>query len=84
MNQIPLNQITNKLIIQSAQQTADLSQLTQSFHMNLTAFSLLSFTVGLFHCLQHSRTNLRTTKWSNPSTASTRGSPSKSYYNSDY
>ena len=48
MNQIPLNQITNKLIIQSAQQTADLSQLTQSFHMNLTAFSLLSFTVGLF------------------------------------
>lgn len=48
MNQTPLNQITSRLIVQSAQQTADLSQLTQSFHMNLTAFSLLSFTVGLF------------------------------------
>ena len=48
MNQTPLNQITDRLIIQSAKQTADLSQLTQSFHMNLTAFSLLSFTVGLF------------------------------------
>ena len=48
LNQSPLNQITNSLILQSAQQTADLSQLTQSFRLNLTAVSLLSFTVGLF------------------------------------
>ncbi len=48
LNRSPLNEVTNSLIRQSAQQSADLSQLTQSFHMNLTAFSLLGFTVGLF------------------------------------
>lgn len=36
------------LRVQSAQQTADLAQLTDSFHLNLTAFGLLSFAVGLF------------------------------------
>lgn len=31
-----------------ASQTADIGQLTDSFHLNLTAFGLLSFVVGLF------------------------------------
>ncbi|WP_299142999.1 ABC transporter permease [uncultured Tateyamaria sp.] len=33
---------------QASQQTADIAQLTDSFHLNLTAFGLLSFAVGLF------------------------------------
>lgn len=33
---------------QAAQQVADVGQLTNSFHLNLTAFGLLSFAVGLF------------------------------------
>ena len=51
MNQIPLNQITNKLIIQSAQQTADfIKKLNQSFYMNLThlAYSVLRSVYSLF------------------------------------
>jgi len=36
------------LRLQPAQQTADIGQLTDSFHLNLTAFGLLSFAVGLF------------------------------------
>lgn len=36
------------LRLQPSQQTADIGQLTDSFHLNLTAFGLLSFAVGLF------------------------------------
>ena len=36
------------LRLQSSSQTADIAQLTDSFHLNLTAFGLLSFVVGLF------------------------------------
>ena len=43
-----LAEVAPALRVQSAQQTADLAQMTDSFHLNLTAFGLLSFAVGLF------------------------------------
>ena len=36
------------LRVKSSLQTTDMTQLTESFHLNLTAFGLLSFAVGLF------------------------------------
>lgn len=36
------------LRLQAAQNTSDIARLTDSFHLNLTAFGLLSFAVGLF------------------------------------
>ncbi|WP_116131332.1 FtsX-like permease family protein [Tropicimonas sp. IMCC34043] len=44
----PLDRIAPDLVRREGQQTADLSRLTQSFHLNLTAFGLLAFGVGLF------------------------------------
>ena len=44
----PLAQIAPGLRLQPSQQVADVAQLTDSFHLNLTAFGLLSFAVGLF------------------------------------
>ena len=43
-----LKEITSHLNIQSIKQMTDVSQLTDSFHLNLSAFGLLSFAVGLF------------------------------------
>ena len=43
-----LEDIAPNLRLQIASQTADLGELTDSFHLNLTAFGLLSFAVGLF------------------------------------
>lgn len=43
-----LSVIAPDLRLQNAQQGADIGQLTDSFHLNLTAFGLLSFAVGLF------------------------------------
>lgn len=43
-----LSDITPHLRLKSASQTADLGELTDSFHLNLTAFGLLSFAVGIF------------------------------------
>jgi putative ABC transport system permease protein len=43
-----LSTIAPELRLQPAQQGADIGQLTDSFHLNLTAFGLLSFAVGLF------------------------------------
>lgn len=43
-----LGAIAPHLRIQSSQQSADVGALTDSFHLNLTAFGLLSFAVGLF------------------------------------
>ncbi|MEP5732326.1 MAG: ABC transporter permease [Sulfitobacter sp.] len=43
-----LSDVAPGLTRQSAQQAADIGQLTDSFHLNLTAFGLLSFAVGLF------------------------------------
>ncbi|MER3355221.1 MAG: FtsX-like permease family protein [Hoeflea sp. D1-CHI-28] len=43
-----LANITPHLRLKSASQTADVGELTDSFHLNLTAFGLLSFAVGIF------------------------------------
>lgn len=44
----PLSQIAPDLITETAPQRADIARLTDSFHLNLTAFGLLAFAVGLF------------------------------------
>ncbi|MEO0864776.1 MAG: FtsX-like permease family protein [Pseudomonadota bacterium] len=44
----PLDRIAPHLRLLPASQSADLGELTDSFHLNLTAFGLLSFAVGLF------------------------------------
>ncbi|WP_273523986.1 ABC transporter permease [Rhodosalinus sediminis] len=44
----PLAEIAPELVRQTSRQSADIGQLTDSFHLNLTAFGLLSFAVGLF------------------------------------
>ncbi|WP_299605499.1 FtsX-like permease family protein [uncultured Tateyamaria sp.] len=43
-----LDDVAPGLRLQGANQTADMGELTDSFHLNLTAFGLLSFAVGLF------------------------------------
>ncbi|MGI9391768.1 MAG: FtsX-like permease family protein [Boseongicola sp.] len=48
LQQPKLAEISPELEIQSPETAADLSRLTDSFHLNLTAFGLLSFVVGLF------------------------------------
>jgi len=48
MGQPDLTDVAPGLRVQSSQQAADLAQLTDSFHLNLTAFGMLSFAVGLF------------------------------------
>lgn len=46
---LPLEQVVgNKLVLVEAGAPSDLERLTSSFHLNLTAFGLLSFVVGLF------------------------------------
>ncbi len=44
----PLQQIAPDLTRVAAQSSSDVGQLTDSFHLNLTAFGLLSFAVGIF------------------------------------
>ena len=44
----PLGQLAPELQRRGARAGADTAQLTDSFHLNLTAFGLLSFAVGLF------------------------------------
>jgi putative ABC transport system permease protein len=44
----PLAEIAPELTLQPAQGGSDLAGLTDSFHLNLTAFGLLSFAVGIF------------------------------------
>lgn len=44
----PLTEIAPDLIRQQAQGGSDIGRLTDSFHLNLTAFGLLSFAVGIF------------------------------------
>jgi putative ABC transport system permease protein len=48
MGRPELASVAPDLRVQTSQQGADLAQLTESFHLNLTAFGLLSFAVGLF------------------------------------
>jgi putative ABC transport system permease protein len=44
----PLAQIAPDLVLRPAQGGTDVARLTDSFHLNLTAFGLLSFAVGIF------------------------------------
>ncbi len=44
----PLTEIAPSLIQSASQDGGDVARLTDSFHLNLTAFGLLSFAVGLF------------------------------------
>ncbi len=44
----PLADIAPDLRLEPAQNQGDIARLTNSFHLNLTAFGLLSFAVGLF------------------------------------
>ena len=48
LEQISLASVAPELLIQSSRQAMDMTQLTNSFHLNLTAFGLLSFLVGSF------------------------------------
>ncbi len=48
LRQGELQKVAPTLLLLKARQTADIAQLTDSFHLNLTAFGLLSFVVGLF------------------------------------
>ncbi|MEM6938770.1 MAG: ABC transporter permease [Pseudomonadota bacterium] len=48
LGQPALEALAPDLRLQETNQTADIAQLTDSFHLNLTAFGLLSFAVGLF------------------------------------
>ena len=48
MSRGPLDDIVPGLIRQVAQGGSDVGRLTDSFHLNLTAFGLLSFAVGIF------------------------------------
>ena len=44
----PLAEVAPDLMIRAGGGTADVASLTESFHLNLTAFGLLAFAVGLF------------------------------------
>ncbi len=44
----PLDQLAPDLVRRPAQEVSDVSRLTDSFHLNLTAFGFLSFAVGIF------------------------------------
>lgn len=44
----PLDQVAPRLTREQPETAEDLGRLTDSFHLNLTAFGLLSFAVGLF------------------------------------
>ncbi len=48
LGQKELEIVTPHLTLKNIQQMTDISKLTDSFHLNLSAFGLLSFAVGLF------------------------------------
>ncbi|MCI2393847.1 ABC transporter permease [Aliiroseovarius sediminis] len=48
LGRLDLSTVAPNLRLQPAQQGTSVGQLTDSFHLNLTAFGLLSFAVGLF------------------------------------
>jgi putative ABC transport system permease protein len=48
LTQIPLGDVMPDLTLRAPQGGSDLGRLTDSFHLNLTAFGLLSFAVGIF------------------------------------
>jgi putative ABC transport system permease protein len=48
VNQPPLGDVAPDLTLRPPQTGSDVARLTDSFHLNLTAFGLLSFAVGIF------------------------------------
>jgi putative ABC transport system permease protein len=48
LTQRPLSDVASDLIRSAPREGGDVARLTDSFHLNLTAFGLLSFAVGLF------------------------------------
>lgn len=48
LSQIPLALAAADLVLVQPQSTVDVANLTDSFHLNLTAFGLLAFAVGVF------------------------------------
>ena len=48
LNQAPLADVAPDLTVRTPQNGTDVARLTDSFHLNLTAFGLLSFAVGIF------------------------------------
>ncbi|WP_281981423.1 ABC transporter permease [Thalassorhabdomicrobium marinisediminis] len=48
IRQRPLAEVAPDLTLRAPQTGGDVAQLTDSFHLNLTAFGLLSFAVGIF------------------------------------
>ncbi|MBU2992440.1 ABC transporter permease [Octadecabacter sp. 1_MG-2023] len=48
IRQLPLQQVAPNLDLREPQSGSDVARLTDSFHLNLTAFGLLSFAVGIF------------------------------------
>lgn len=48
LGRTPLAQVAPQLSLRPAQGGSDVGRLTDSFHLNLTAFGLLSFAVGIF------------------------------------
>lgn len=47
-NLVPVTAIASDLVLREPGQASDFSRLTDSFHLNLTAFGYLAFLVGLF------------------------------------
>ncbi len=48
LRQRPLAEVAPDLVLQRTQASSDVGRLTDSFHLNLTAFGFLSFAVGIF------------------------------------
>lgn len=48
LRQRPLAEIAPDLLLSRAQASSDVGRLTDSFHLNLTAFGFLAFAVGIF------------------------------------
>ncbi|MGB6228731.1 MAG: ABC transporter permease, partial [Litorimonas sp.] len=48
IGQVPLAEVVPGAVIRQPADDGDVARLTRSFHLNLTAFGLLSFAVGLF------------------------------------
>lgn len=48
LRQRPLDEVAPDLVLQRADGASDVGRLTDSFHLNLTAFGFLSFAVGIF------------------------------------
>ena len=48
LQQRPLAEVAPSIVLQRAEGATDVGRLTDSFHLNLTAFGFLSFAVGIF------------------------------------